>query len=142
MSLSVLVIDDAPEIRTIIRCIVDLHNQGWAVIGEASDGEQGVSAAHVNQPDLVLLDLAMPVMDGLEALPLVHDAAPNAVVVVLTGFPGDETRAAAFDAGADAYLEKDDLVSSLIPKLEHILRELRAHHHGPAAAPPDTDTAN
>ena len=77
--------------------------------------------ARNSQPDLVLLDIAMPVMDGLEALPLILEAAPGAVVVMLSGFPFAVAGRGALSAGAHGYLEKSDLVGSLIPRLERIL---------------------
>lgn len=123
----VLVVDDATEIRRLLRAVIDLHDRGWRVIADAPDGQQGVEAARDSQPDLVLLDIAMPVMDGLEALPLVRSVAPDAIVVVLTGYPTEAARASALEAGAHGFLEKEEIAKTLIPRLEQIIAALRRH---------------
>ena len=69
----------------------------------------------------MLLDIAMPVMDGMQALPLIREAAPGAVVVMLSGYPFETAGQGALDAGAHGYLEKSDLVRGLIPRVERIL---------------------
>lgn len=117
----VLVVDDAPDVRSLVRAVINLHDRGWEVIATAGDGQQAIVQAAAYQPDLILLDLAMPVMDGLQALPLVRDAARNAVVVVLTGYPSEAARDTCLAAGAHGYLEKEDIVATLIPRLERIL---------------------
>ncbi len=119
----VLLIDDARDVRRLVQAIIVEHDQGWIVADEAADGEQGIAAAERSQPDLILLDLAMPVMDGLEALPEIRRVAPGAIVVVLTGFPSSAGRDAAAEAGAAGYLEKDALVTTLIPRLQAIIAD-------------------
>jgi DNA-binding NarL/FixJ family response regulator len=127
VSVRVLIVDDATYVRRMIGELIVEHNTGWCVAGEASNGEEAIEVAPQVRPDLVLLDLSMPVMDGLEALPHLRREVPDAAVVVLTGFPSEVARQAAVDAGAHGYLEKDALVASLIPRLEAILDEVRAH---------------
>jgi CheY-like chemotaxis protein len=122
----VLIVDDAPDVRAVVQGVIDLHDRGWEVVAKAKDGLEGVETAGRVQPDLVLLDLSMPVMDGMEALPKVRAAAPGAVVVILTGYPGASAREAAFAAGADGYVEKAELVRTLIPQLQAVLAALPA----------------
>jgi two-component system sensor histidine kinase/response regulator len=100
----VLLVDDSPALRALTRMVLD--GKGFEVVGEAGDGLAGVTMAAELQPDLVLLDLAMPVMDGLEALPKVREAAPHAKVVILSGFDRRAMEQQVVDAGADAYLQK------------------------------------
>jgi CheY-like chemotaxis protein len=121
MSVRVLIVDDAPYIRRLIAEIITRHGHGWTVAGEATNGQEAINIAQQIAPDLILLDLSMPVMDGLEALPHLVQSVPGATVVVLTGFRKDAAQAAAEQAGAQAYLEKDDLAGSLMPRLEAIL---------------------
>src|SRR4051794_20664553 len=83
--LSVVVVDDAEDLRPLVRMAIERSGR-FSVVAEASDGAQGVDAVRAAQPDLVLLDIAMPVMDGLQALPLMADACPHAIVVMLSGF--------------------------------------------------------
>lgn len=122
----ILIVDDAPEIRRLIEAVINAHDLGWRVIGHARNGQEGVELAGVEQPDLVLLDLSMPVMDGIEALPLLHQAAPKAIIVILSGFPTTVARDSAVQAGANGYIEKSDLLDTLIPQLESLTAALRA----------------
>lgn len=121
MGVRVLVVDDSDDIRRLLTAIIDGSDNSWSVIGEAADGCRAIEIAEQTQPDVVLLDLSMPIMDGLEALPKILQAVPTAAVVVLSGFPSHTARAAALAAGASDYLEKDALVATLIPQLQMLL---------------------
>ena len=125
--LNVLVVDDSADLRNLISLVIDRHPGGWQVVATAAEGQEAIEVARTSQPDLVLLDIAMPVMDGMQALPLIREAAPAAVVVMLSGYPFATAGQGALDAGADGYLEKSDLVKSLIPRLEHILETATQH---------------
>jgi DNA-binding NarL/FixJ family response regulator len=118
----VLIADDALYIRAIVRAVLN-ESSGYVVVAEAGNGKQAVEESAVSQPDVVLLDLSMPVMDGLEALPLIRAAAPDASVIVLSGLAESIAGAAARDGGAIGYIEKDDLVTTLVPALNSILRQ-------------------
>ena len=120
-NVNVLVVDDSPELRELISFVIKRHPEGWQVVATAAEGRQAVDEARTNQPDLVLLDIAMPVMDGLQALPHILEAAPDAVVVMLSGYPSSTASKGALAAGAHGYLEKSDLVKGLIPRLERII---------------------
>ena len=122
-NVNVLVVDDSPELRELISFVIKRHPEGWQVVATAAEGRQAIDKARASQPDLVLLDIAMPVMDGMQALPLIREAAPGAVVVMLSGYPFETAGQGALDAGAHGYLEKSDLVRGLIPRVERILEE-------------------
>ena len=122
-NVKVLVVDDSSDLRELISFVIGRHPEGWQVVATAAEGRQAVDEARANQPDLVLLDIAMPVMDGMQALPLIREAAPGAVVVMLSGYPFETAGQGALDAGAHGYLEKSDLVRGLIPRVERILQE-------------------
>ena len=117
----VLVVDDSDDLRDLISMVIERHTAGWQVVATAGQGEEGVEVARKTQPDLVLLDIAMPVMDGMQALPLIREACPKAVVVMLSGYPFATAGQGALNAGAHGYLEKSDLVKSLVPRLQLIL---------------------
>ena len=115
----VLIADDVSDLRMLLRITLE-RSDGFDVVAEARDGLEAVEQARVHQPDLVILDLSMPNLDGLEALPLIRQAAPDARVVVLSGFDADRMASAAMAAGAVAYLEKGDILS-VADQLERIL---------------------
>ncbi|MGZ6825867.1 MAG: response regulator, partial [Mycobacteriales bacterium] len=100
----VLVVDDTPSLRMLTK--LALQDTGFVVVGEAGDGLDAVEQAQRLRPDLVLLDLAMPVMDGLEALPLLRDAVPGVRVVIVSGFDRKAMESQVVEAGADGYLQK------------------------------------
>ena len=101
----VLLVDDVDDQRVLVRVALETSGQ-WLVVAEASNGAQAVSQAEAHQPELVLLDLEMPWVDGIEALPYIRHAAPGAVVVAWTAH-GDGVRArSALDLGAAAVVTK------------------------------------
>jgi signal transduction histidine kinase len=102
--LRVVIIDDTADLRDLLR--IALARGGMSVIGEAGDGEAGIEAVRTGRPDVILLDLSMPVMDGLAALPHLRTLAPDAKIIVLSGFGADELTDRALEAGADGYLQK------------------------------------
>ncbi|HVF19977.1 MAG TPA: response regulator, partial [Mycobacteriales bacterium] len=114
----VLLVDDAVDIRAIMR--INLELSGAVIVGEAGTGREAVELASELQPDVVLLDLAMPGMDGLEALPLVRAAAPDAKVVVLSGFAAARMEQSALDLGAAAYVEKGTPVHEILELLRRL----------------------
>ncbi len=120
-NLNVLIVDDSADLRELISMVIERHPGRWRVVGTAAEGQQAVERARTSQPDLVLLDIAMPVMDGMQALPLIREACPAAVVVMLSGYPFAVAGQGALSAGAHGYLEKSDLVKSLVPRIELIL---------------------
>lgn len=103
-ALRVLIADDAAEIRLLLRMY--LTGNKLEVVGEATNGKEAVDIAATQQPDAVILDLAMPVMDGLEAIPLIKQASPESKIVVLSGFDADRAARTALDLGAERYLQK------------------------------------
>jgi DNA-binding NarL/FixJ family response regulator len=108
----VLVCDDADAFRLLLRYTLT-EEPGIEVIGEAADGGAAVSAAADLGPDVVLLDLTMPLMDGFEAIPAILAAAPKAQVIALSGWEPDRMAAPALAAGAVAYVQKTDDVQAL-----------------------------
>lgn len=109
----VLICDDVEDYRALL--VELLHRlPGLSVVGQAENGLEAVEVAGTQQPDLVLLDVSMPVMDGMEALPLIRSAAPNTKVLVLTGFASPSIRAQALAAGAVGYIEKGTPIVALL----------------------------
>ena len=102
---TVLLCDDATEILVLLEAEFGLHPD-MQVVGEASNGKEAVDLARRHQPDVVVLDLAMPEMDGLEALPRILDVAPESRVVVLSAFEAGGVASRVLALGARRYVEK------------------------------------
>jgi DNA-binding NarL/FixJ family response regulator len=120
----VLVIDDSEEIRDVIRRALG-READFQVVAEATSGESGVAAAAAHQPDLVLLDIAMSDMDGLQALPLIRSAVPDASVVMLSGFSEQAAAISALEHGAHAYIRKGLSVPDLLDQLLKVVEMRR-----------------
>ncbi|HZQ78292.1 MAG TPA: hybrid sensor histidine kinase/response regulator [Acidimicrobiia bacterium] len=114
---SVLIVDDTRDIRWLLRLAIDREGT-FEVAAEAGDGRAAVVLAQQLQPDAVLLDLAMPVMDGLEALPLIRAVSPASRVVILSGFNARQLADEALALGADGYIEKGIAPGELIARLK------------------------
>lgn len=104
--ISVLVVDDEALLRTGIARLVEGFDD-VTVVGQAADGRDAVEQARATRPDVVLMDMQMPVMDGLEALAVITRELPSTAVVVLTSFLTDEYLLPALRGGASGYLLKD-----------------------------------
>jgi DNA-binding NarL/FixJ family response regulator len=124
MSERVLIVDDHPLTRDALSAL--LAAGGFDVVGEAADGAAALELAHSLQPDLVLLDLSMPGLDGLAALPRLRAAAPSCEVVVLTASGTEDNLLAAIRGGAAGYLLKSE-------PPERIVAFLRGVANGEAA---------
>jgi YesN/AraC family two-component response regulator len=104
----------------LLRMKLTKHS-GIDVVGEAIDGVDAVDKAGQLQPHLVLLDMAMPRMDGLQALPLIREAVPDVRVIVLSGFNQGTLEREALAAGADRYLVKGGSMRELLEVIESVL---------------------
>jgi DNA-binding NarL/FixJ family response regulator len=101
----VLLADDTPDIRRLLRLNLELDGR-FEIVGEAADGAEAVALASSLRPDAVVLDLAMPVMDGLQAIPVILESSPASRILVLSGFDHSRMEARAREQGAHGYLEK------------------------------------
>lgn len=108
----VLIADDQTLVRDGFRMILDAQ-EDIEVVGEAADGMAAIHAAERLQPDVVLLDLTMPILDGMDAIPAVLERAPATQIVALSGWGADRMEQAALDQGALFYVEKSDDVQAI-----------------------------
>jgi DNA-binding NarL/FixJ family response regulator len=120
----ILIVDDHPITRDALSALLD--QEGFSVVGEAAEGVDAIELARRLQPAIVLLDLSMPGLSGLEALPRLREAAPESEVVVLTASGTEENLLAAIRAGAAGYLLKSE-------PPERIAQFLRGVGNGEAA---------
>lgn len=117
---SILVVDDHSEFRAILKQILVLET-GLVVTGEAEDGKAAVEWVRERQPDVVIMDVAMPRLDGLEATRLIKDMRPETKVLILTIHTDDVYRERARASGADAFIAKRDIITVLTPTLRRLL---------------------
>jgi NarL family two-component system response regulator LiaR len=104
--ISVLIVDDHAVVREGLRTFLALQD-GIDVVGEAADGREALAAEARLSPDVILMDLVMPVLDGVEAMRALHERGSRSHVIVLTSFLDDERLLPAIRAGAAGYLLKD-----------------------------------
>lgn len=112
----VLVVDDLADIRHLLRTVLRLEAP-WLDVVEAVDGEHALRIIEATQPDVVVIDLAMPRLDGLAAIPRISERSPGTRVVVFSAFPAATMGARTRAVGAHAYHEKtgalDEMVSTI-----------------------------
>lgn len=127
-SIRVLLIEDEALLRTTLAELIQMQPD-MEVVGQAVDGEHGVKVAGAQRPDVVLSDIQMPTMDGIEAARRIRETLPETAVVMLTSFDDDERLFGALKAGATGYVLK----SASMPE---ILEAIRAAKRGEGVLPP------
>ena len=125
----VLAVDDHPVLREGIAAILEAQPD-ITLVGTAENGIQAIEQYHALRPDIVLMDLQMPQMGGIEAIEAIHRDVPKAHIIVLTTYDGDVQAVRALKAGAAAYLLKSSLRREL-------LDTIRSVHSGRRHVPPD-----
>jgi two-component system NarL family response regulator len=116
----VLIVDDHALLRTGVANIIN-QEPGFEVVAEASNGREAIDAFLVHRPDVILMDLRMPEMEGVEAVKRIREIDPHARVVVLTTYDADEDIARALQAGAKAYILKDIAADALVACVRTVL---------------------
>lgn len=125
----VVVVDDSPDIRDLLS--LQLVAGGFQVVGTAADGSTALDLCRREQPDVVTLDLAMPGIDGLAALPRLRHDCPHTKVVVYTAYDGWRRLSQVREAGAAAYITKGVSMRRLTEHLRRVLDSDEAEPVGP-----------
>jgi DNA-binding NarL/FixJ family response regulator len=127
MFVRILIVDDSHVIRESLRKQLEAH-AGWEVCGESVNGQQAIEMADGLKPNLIVLDLSMPVMNGLQAAPVLKKLLPSTPIVMFTAFETDNLRELALAAGVTVLINKSkpaalfDTIRSLFPGQESKLR--------------------
>lgn len=116
----VVIVDDDADVRSLLEVVFEVDGR-FEVVGTAIDGAQGVALVERAQPDVVVLDLRLPVMDGLTAIPLLRRCAPHARIVVFSAFPDPFTLLDVLRRGADSYIDKAMAWSDLVPTITGLM---------------------
>jgi DNA-binding NarL/FixJ family response regulator len=117
--LRIVLADDTWELRALLRVTLELDGR-FEVVAEAGDGAEAVAAVAATRPDAIVLDLAMPVMDGLEAISAIRRHAPETKVLVFSGFDATSVAQQALELGADAFVEKGTRSSAVAALLAEL----------------------
>ena len=120
-NLQILIADDHDVVRKGLRLLIEEH-PGWTVCAEARSGREAVNLAAEHQPDIVVVDVSMPDLNGLEATRLLRKAHPKAEVLVITHHDSDEMAAEVIEAGARGYVLKSDSDKDLVHAIEALSR--------------------
>src|SRR5437870_9315370 len=119
--IAVLLVDDHEVVRQGLRALL-MAEEDMEVVAEASDGRQAVALARETSPDVIVMDLSMPVLNGLEATRRIHKRVPGAKVLVLSSYDDEEWVAQLIDAGATGYLTKRSAANELVEAIRSVRR--------------------
>jgi DNA-binding NarL/FixJ family response regulator len=113
----ILIADDSPTVRAGLKLLLQYH-EDWTVCGEAEDGQDAVKKAAELKPDVILLDISMPAMDGLSAAELIRRDAPEAEILIVTHFESLDLARYAAQTGVRAYITKSRIGTDLEKAIE------------------------
>ncbi len=116
----ILIADDHDVVRTGVSALLSMNSQ-WQVCGEAVNGQEAVEKVQKLRPDLILLDIAMPVMDGIEAAREIRRIAPAIKILILSLHEFHQLEVIARQAGADVFVMKEEAVTSLTKAVERLV---------------------
>ena len=120
-AVSILIVDDHVVIRKGLRVLLSVK-PGWKIVGEACNGREAIESARTLQPDLIITDISMPQLNGLDAIPRLLRAAPNTRIVVLSTHDEEDLIQIALRVGASAFVLKSDAEQNLLRAVEHVFK--------------------
>jgi len=116
-----LIVDDNSSIRHLLRAAIE-NISGWKVCGEAVNGREAIEKAQELKPNLIVLDLAMPIMNGLEAAPLLRRLLPTVPIILYTLHDNKAVERVAFSLGISAVVSKAAGMTTLVTQAQDLLR--------------------
>jgi DNA-binding NarL/FixJ family response regulator len=125
-NVKILIVDDHEIFRRGLRALLEPYSE-WQICGEAVDGLDAVEKCKQLPPDIVILDITMPRLNGLEAARLIKKQNPDLRIVIITQHDSPQVQAAAMEAGAQAFVTKSSVGNELVAALRSIIRNMGEH---------------
>ena len=139
MPVTIVVADDEDHYREIVRLLIASASD-TIVVGEASDGEEALSVAIRERPDIVITDLVMPRLNGIDLTKRIRQELPQTRVILMSSFTEDAYRMMASDSGADVFVSKQVIFDNLLPAIHDVVRRRLSGGSGPH--PPSTGASS
>jgi DNA-binding NarL/FixJ family response regulator len=134
MPLSVVVVDDDPEYRMIVRFLLAAVAEEMTLVGEAADGAEALSLVLRERPDVLVSDLVMPHLNGIELTRRVREALPDTKIILMSSYTDDAYRMMASSSRADAFVSKQVINSSLVSAIRDLTGRQISGGSGPGSA--------
>jgi len=131
MPVTIVVADDDLEYREIVRALLGPMSHTMTIVGEAADGEAALALVRRARPDIVITDLMMPRLNGVELTRRIRRELPETKIILMSSFPEDAYRLMASDSGADTFLSKRVITSELLPAIADVIRRRFSGGSGP-----------
>src|SRR6266446_5632674 len=131
MPLTVAVIDDSEEYRLIVRGLLRSVYDVTTFVGDAANGADGLAVVRRERPDIVITDLVMPLLNGVELTRRIRQELPLTKVILMSSYPEDAYRLMASDSGADAFVSKRVINDMLLPAIRDVIRRRLSGGSGP-----------
>jgi DNA-binding NarL/FixJ family response regulator len=119
--LTVVVVDDAPDYRQIVRALLAAISDVLTIVGEAADGAEGLEVILRERPDIVITDLVMPRLNGVELTRRIRQELPQTKIILMSSYAEDAYRLMASDSGADAFVSKRVMYAALLPAIRDLI---------------------
>jgi DNA-binding NarL/FixJ family response regulator len=133
MPWTVVVADDTPDYLQIVRYLLAPLADTMTIVGEAADGEEALSLVRLHRPDLVITDLIMPRLNGIELSKQIRRELPETRIILISSYTEDAYRLMASDSGADVFVSKRVIHDALLPAIRDLIRRISG---GSGALPP------
>ena len=140
MPLTIVVADDDPQFREIVRYLLAAASDTMTIVGEAADGDEALALVRRVRPDIVITDLIMPRLNGVELTRLIRQELPDTKVILISSYTEDAYRLMVSDSGADVFVSKQVITTTLLPAIRDLIRRRLSGGSGPV--PPITGASS
>ena len=140
MPFTIVIADDEQDYRLIVRRLLLALSDTVRIVGEAADGDMALALVRSERPDILITDLVMPGLDGVELTRRIREELPQTKIILMSSYTEDAYRLSASNSGADAFVNKLVLTSSFVPAVQDVIR--RRLSRGSYPLPPGTGASS